>query len=422
LLGSAILGGCGGGTGSALVPTGGARIEVVQQRPSSLPLKFPLLTANAGPSGIAVGSDSSYWVTEGAAGKIARVLNTGAVTEFPYHLAHAPSWAAPGGGVPYAAWAVDTKDSVLAGITSAGVPAEHALPANASPTTVFVDSTGIPWLTEPAANAVVDTTNFTISSKYTTHPLPAGSAPLSIVQGPDKNMWVTEPGTGAIAKIAHSGSPITQYPLPAGRKPTTIVSYGAYLWFGESTSSGGAYLARMTTAGALSEYPVPGGAVPQFIAAGPLSAIWYSTNSGQLAYATIGTKVTFAPAVATLGAAVPIVEGKDGNIWFPDSANDSVDVYVVYPLTVTPTSIAFTAIAQQQTFTVSETHYTGAFTTTSSNSAVASVSPASGQAFSVTANGPGTATITVSDNPAYPKVGNGTVISVTVTTTSISLN
>jgi len=310
----------------------------------------------------------------------------------------------------------------LAGITAAGVPAEHALPANASPATVFIDSTGIPWLTEPAANAVVNTTNFTISSKYTTFSLPAGSAPASLVQGPDKNIWVTEPGTGAIAKIGHSGSPITQYPLPTGRKPTTIVSYGGYLWFGESKSSGGAYLARMTTAGVLTEYAVPGGAVPQFIAPGPLSAIWYCTNTSQLAYAVIGTKVTFSPAVATLAATVPIVEGKDGNIWFPDSANNSVDVYVVYPITVTPTSIAFTALAQTQTFTVSETHFTGAFTATSSNSAVASVSPGSGRAFSVTANSPGTATITVSDNPAYPKVGNGTVISVTVTTTSISLN
>jgi streptogramin lyase len=235
-------------------------------------------------------------------------------------------------------------------------------------------------------------------------------------------MWVTEPGTGAIAKIAHSGGAITQYPLPAGRTPTKIVALGSYLWFGESKSPSGAYLARMTTAGALTEYAVPGGATPQFIVPGPLSAIWYCTNTSQLAYAVIGTKVTFAPAVATLAAPVPIVEGKDGNIWYPDAANNSVDVYVVYPMTVTPTSIAFTAIAQQQSFTVSETHYTGAFTATSSNSAVASVSPGSGQRFSVTANSPGTATITVSDNPAYPKAGNGTIISVTVTTTSISLN
>ena len=97
----------------------------------------------------------------------------------------------------------------------------------------------------------------------------------------------------------------------------------------------------------------------------------------------------------------------------------------MYPITVTDSSISFTNVPQTQTFTVSETHFTGSFYVTSSNGSVAMVSPASGTAattFTVTANGPGTATITVSDSSAYPKSGNGTAISITVTTTTIGIN
>jgi hypothetical protein len=178
----------------------------------------------------------------------------------------------------------------------------------------------------------------------------------------------------------------------------------------------------MTTAGVLTEYPTPGNVVPQYLAAGPLSAIWFCTSASQLAYAVVSTKVTFAPAVAKLSGPEPIAWGKDNNIWFPDAANNSVDVYVVYPMTVTASSIAFTAVAQTQTFAVSETHFSGNFIAVSSNPSVVTVSPSSGKSFTATANAPGTATITVSDNSGYPKIGNGTAISVTVTTTSVSIN
>ena len=53
---------------------------------------------------------------------------------------------------------------------------------------------------------------------------------------------------------------------------------------------------------------------------------------------------------------------------------------------------------------------------------MASITPSSGKTFMVTANAVGTATLTVSDNAKYPSLGNGTTISVTVTTTSISVN
>jgi virginiamycin B lyase len=420
-------GGRSGGLAAAVPSAVGNAIEVVQKQPPSQILKFPLLTSNAGPNAVALGADSNYWVTEGSVGQIARVTNTGAVSEFPFTLSHAPSYVAKGVS-PYVVWTADTTDGVISGISAAGVPKEVALAAGSSPVQSYDDASNDVWFPEASANtsAVAETigANFANkTTKVTTYALPTGANPSSIVQGPDNNMWVSEPGLGAIAKVAHSGGAVTQYPLPSGRTPTTIIKFAGALWFGESTTTSTAYLARMTTAGALTEYATLGNVVPEYLVAGPLSGIWYCTTSAQLAYAVPATNsISFKKAVATFGAPEKIIEGNDGNIWYSDPADNSVDIYVVYPLTVTPGSIAFTALTQTQTFSAKETNYTGTFYVTDSNSSVASITQSSGKTFMVTANAVGTATLTVSDNAKYPSLGNGTTISVTVTTTSISVN
>ena len=83
--------------------------------------------------------------------------------------------------------------------------------------------------------------------------------------------------------------------------------------------------------------------------------------------------------------------------------------------TVTPATFFFGAIAATQTFAVSETNYTGAFTVSSSNSAVATAT-VNGSTVTVTAQGDGTATITVSDS-----FGGSAPIAITVTTAGISI-
>jgi uncharacterized protein YjdB len=85
---------------------------------------------------------------------------------------------------------------------------------------------------------------------------------------------------------------------------------------------------------------------------------------------------------------------------------------------VQPVSLAFTAVGQQQNFTATETQYTNPFTATSSNSAVATVSPGTYYStFVVTAVAAGTATITVKDTN-----GHSATVSVGVTTTTGGVN
>jgi hypothetical protein len=95
-------------------------------------------------------------------------------------------------------------------------------------------------------------------------------------------------------------------------------------------------------------------------------------------------------------------------------------VFVLYSTTLSPvvpsaTSLSFTALGAvaAQTFTVSETGFTGSFTATSSNTSVATVSGPTGTTptFTVTPVSGGSATITVADT-------QGQKASVTVTVTS----
>lgn len=78
---------------------------------------------------------------------------------------------------------------------------------------------------------------------------------------------------------------------------------------------------------------------------------------------------------------------------------------------VAGTSLSLDAANQTAIVTVSETGYTGTFTAQSSATGVATVSPASGTSFTLTAIAAGTATVTFTDS-----YGNPAQLTVTVTT------
>src|SRR5215211_5028411 len=71
----------------------------------------------------------------------------------------------------------------------------------------------------------------------TEYPLPtAGSSPWGIAAGPDGNLWVTQRaanGVGKVARVTTSGA-FTEYPVPtvAGAQPTDIAAGpDGNLWF-----------------------------------------------------------------------------------------------------------------------------------------------------------------------------------------------
>ncbi len=106
---------------------------------------------------------------------------------------------------------------------------------------------------------------------------------------------------------------IIEHPTPHVTTLFSITS-GAdgALWFADGNSS----IGRITTAGALSGYPVlTRNAVPQGITAGPDGALWFTENifnSGKIGRITAAGVVTEFPVMSTQSVVREIAAGSDG--------------------------------------------------------------------------------------------------------------
>jgi virginiamycin B lyase len=154
-------------------------------------------------------------------------------------------------------------------------------------------------------------TNFKTSS---------ASYPVGITTGPDGNLWLaasTAQSTAFVAKIAPDGNEITEFPLPHGQTPRGIVAGpdGA-MWFTESLGIG-----RMTTAGELTEFPLPndnGSGMPYQIAVGPDRNLWFveeTSGDGRIGRLTPAGQLTEFATPGMVGLQW-ITAGRDNAMWF----------------------------------------------------------------------------------------------------------
>jgi virginiamycin B lyase len=132
-------------------------------------------------------------------------------------------------------------------------------------------------MTDRTANAVL---RCTTAGDCTPIHFPRPGAQLgAITAGPDGAVWVVEDwqasGLGFIARIA-TGS-FTEFRVPTGTD-CGLVSAGGALWFNQREAN---RIARMTTAGVLTEYALPSdGSYPVGIALGPDGRIWFAEYGG----------------------------------------------------------------------------------------------------------------------------------------------
>ena len=94
----------------------------------------------------------------------------------------------------------------------------------------------------------------TTKGQITSYELSEGAFPTDIVSGPDGALWITEAHGDRIARVTTTGD-VTEYPIPtagAFASDITVGSDGA-LWF---TESSGDKIGRITTKGEVTEYPV----------------------------------------------------------------------------------------------------------------------------------------------------------------------
>src|SRR6266545_3960156 len=162
----------------------------------------------------------------------------------------------------------------------------------------------------------------------TEFPLRPGSNPVEIVAGPDGNLWFTEytydASTAAIGRITTAGS-ITEFPLPKSFGTPVGIASGpdGNLWFTQTDSENNllALIGRITTTGVITEFPLPRTRDNPFdITAGPDGNLWFTegTPGGNIGrITTAGTLTEFG--LPAGGYPVGIAAGPDGNLWFTKS-------------------------------------------------------------------------------------------------------
>jgi streptogramin lyase len=163
------------------------------------------------------------------------------------------------------------------------------------------------WFTESAAPGRIG--RITPAGQITefTAGLTANSQPTGIATGPDGAMWFTERAGSRIGRIAADGA-ITEFALPAGSQPAGIVSGpGGDLWYADRSG----WIGRMTTAGAVTTYPVLGGK-PEEVAVGSDGNVWFTDKASVGRVTPLGITV---PALASLASPTDITSGSDGNLW-----------------------------------------------------------------------------------------------------------
>jgi len=155
----------------------------------------------------------------------------------------------------------------------------------------------------------------------------AYSGPQGITTGPDKNLWFAELNSSKIARITPGpGGIVTEFTTPTPSSQPTNITVGPdnNLWFTEQAVG---KIGRITTAGAVTEFSIPGGSgnTPYGITSGPDGNLWFT----ELGVDRIG-RITTAGAITEFNiptaGAFPffVTQGPDGNLWFTEGAADKI--------------------------------------------------------------------------------------------------
>ena len=173
----------------------------------------------------------------------------------------------------------------------------------------------------------------TPTGQITEFPVPTATAsPMGITAGPDGNLWFTEYHSGKIGRITTDGA-IAEFPI-AGLPVPVDIAAGAdgNLWF---TSAWGS-IYRITTAGEYTLFPLhpaqsyPIGYTPPNpgladIAAGPDGNLWFTESQTNLiGRMTPAGVVTEFPVPTDNSTPLGIATGPDGNIWFAESKGNKI--------------------------------------------------------------------------------------------------
>ena len=296
--------------------------------------EFSIGRMGAAPEAITRGPDGNLWFTDGA--KVGKITMDGTITEFDavtpadLHYEGEEVWVIPAitSGPDGNVWFLVRMSAGVgnvAKITPNGATTQFQYGATAPrPSAIVAGPDGNLWVTEQQQNpesgsnkVYVCTPGGTITSRT----LPSYMGLVDIAVGFDGNLWVADPYAGVLLTISPGGI-VTPLDLHLAGVPYHLaLGTDHNMWFTESSDTIG--IGRINQLGKLDEFPVaPGTRIPQYIAPGPRSDLWFSqpdyrteASSPAIGRITVLGEVASFPVPSNpLG----IVTGPDGNIWFTE--------------------------------------------------------------------------------------------------------
>jgi virginiamycin B lyase len=153
----------------------------------------------------------------------------------------------------------------------------------------------------------------------------ASFAMTGIAAGPDGALWFTQRGYGrdapdGIGRMTTDGR-YSSWRLPRRRAAPIRITAGAdgALWFTQQDAHA---IGRITTAGAITEFPLRTGISPYDITAGTDGALWF-TADGCIGRITTSGHVNAWP-LRNAGRLIGIAAAPDGSFWFADDVKSTV--------------------------------------------------------------------------------------------------
>ncbi len=242
----------------------------------ALPANHEVVHMILGPGKAFGGTREELWFTEktgeaqGAVGSLSINFGRGTGCGHEYKVASEPGGitAGPEGAIWFTAGLANF------GKIAEGVLSEYWFGTNVHPHSITAGADGNLWIAEQHKIAKV-TPSGTVAAEYAA----AGSGEVGeITAGPDGNLWYTSDlgeKKGAIGRITTAGA-TTEYSLPGGESqaPHAIISGpdGA-LWY-EDAAAG--KVGRITTSGAIAQYPLANSSGTLSLASGFEHHVWFA--------------------------------------------------------------------------------------------------------------------------------------------------
>lgn len=243
------------------------------------------------------------------------------ITEFPNALksAFAGITNGPEGNLWF------TGKGSIGRITSAGAitPFSEGLNPESSANDIVAGSDGNLWFSDQGTTKAVGRITPAGVVKEFTEGLGAGSAPGPMVLGADGNVWFIDEGRNEIGRVTTTGA-ITEFPLAANSKPNDLTAGpDGNIWFTDQGNTRA--IGRVTRAGTVNQFPITeASAFPTTITAGADGNVWFSDVGPTPAIGRVtpeGTITEFTTGLDSPSAPDALTAGPDGNVWFVDQEN-----------------------------------------------------------------------------------------------------